>query len=422
MRKSNGFQWKPLSQRQKQTLSWWAPQSAYSGYNGIIDDGSIRSGKTFTMGFSFVQWGMTCFNGQQFAMCGKTIASFRRNVLGTLKQQLAACGYLVKEHRAENCMTVSKGNKSNEFYFFGGKDESSQDLIQGITLAGAFFDEVALMPQSFVNQATARCSISGSKFWFNCNPGSPQHWFYLEWVRKARSRKMVYLHFTMDDNLSLTEDIKERYRKQYSGVFYKRYILGEWVNAEGLVYPFFAENEDPYLFKDPIAGLEGRFFVSIDYGTHNPCSMGLWAVNSGKAIRIKESYYDSTKTKIQRTDEEHYAELEKLVRGYYIQAVVVDPSAASFIETIKRHGRFVVIPANNDVINGIRCVGSLLQAGLIKIHESCVDSRREFGLYSWDEKAPEDRVLKEFDHAMDDVRYFCYTIFAQEVRWADWST
>ena len=214
MRKSNGFRWKALSQRQKQVLSWWTPQSAYSGYNGIIADGAIRSGKTFAMSFSFVQWAMTCYNGQQFAMCGKTIASFRRNVLGTLKQQLAARGYNVKEHRAENCMTVSKGGKTNEFYFFGGKDESSQDLIQGITLAGAFFDEVALMPQSFVNQATARCSVTGSKFWFNCNPGSPQHWFYLEWVRKCRSRKMMYLHFTMDDNLSLSEDIKARYRSQ----------------------------------------------------------------------------------------------------------------------------------------------------------------------------------------------------------------
>ena len=219
MRKSNGFRWKALSQRQKQVLSWWTPQSTYSGYNGIIADGAIRSGKTFAMSFSFVQWAMTCYSGQQFAMCGKTIASFRRNVMGTLKQQLAARGYNVKERRAENCMTVSKSGRTNEFYFFGGKDESSQDLIQGITLAGAFFDEVALMPQSFVNQATARCSVTGSKFWFNCNPGSPQHWFYLEWVRKCRSRKMMYLHFTMDDNLSLSEDIKARYRSQYSGVF-----------------------------------------------------------------------------------------------------------------------------------------------------------------------------------------------------------
>ena len=267
MRKSNGFRWKALSQRQKMVLCWWTPQSAYSGYNGIIADGAIRSGKTFAMSFSFVQWAMTCYSGQQFAMCGKTIASFRRNVLGTLKQQLAARGYNVKERRAENCMTVSKGGRTNEFYFFGGKDESSQDLIQGITLAGAFFDEVALMPQSFVNQATARCSVTGSKFWFNCNPGSPQHWFYLEWVRKCRSRKMMYLHFTMDDNLSLSEDIKARYRSQYSGVFYQRYILGLWTVAEGLVYDMFDRKKHVV---DVLPALSPKSaYVACDFGTQN---------------------------------------------------------------------------------------------------------------------------------------------------------
>ena len=187
MRKSNGFRWKALSQRQKQVLSWWTPQSAYSGYNGIIADGAIRSGKTFAMSFSFVQWAMTCYSGQQFAMCGKTIASFRRNVLGTLKQQLAARGYNVKEHRAENCMTVSKGGRINEFYFFGGKDESSQDLIQGITLAGAFFDEVALMPQSLSTRprpvalspgrssgsTATRAAHSTGSIWSGCGNAAP---------------------------------------------------------------------------------------------------------------------------------------------------------------------------------------------------------------------------------------------------------
>lgn len=156
------------------------------------------------------------------------------------------------------------------------------------------------------------------------------------------------------------------------------------------------------------------------WDTCNPCSMGLWVIHDGKALRIKESYFDSRAERVQRTDEEHYAELERLTKGYYIQAVVVDPSAASFIETIRRHGKYLVIPANNDVLNGIRCVASLMQAGLVTIHESCTASRREFGLYSWDDKAKEDRVVKENDHAMDDIRYFCYTILAPLIRWADW--
>lgn len=148
--------------------------------------------------------------------------------------------------------------------------------------------------------------------------------------------------------------------------------------------------------------------------------MGLWVIHNGKALRVKESYFDSRTERVQRTDEEHYAELERLTKGYYIQAVVVDPSAASFIETIRRHGRYLVVPADNDVLNGIRCVASLMQAGLVIIHESCAASRREFGLYSWDDKAKEDRVVKENDHAMDDIRYFCYTILAPMIRWADW--
>lgn len=408
----------PLGQKQLEILRF-----RQTSYSYLICDGAVRSGKTSLMMVGFIDDAMTRYNHQRFGVCGKTVDSAIKNVIEPyISMQYAQKSYKLKWSRSGKTLTVEKGNVVNIFEVFGGKDESSYMLIQGRTLAGCLIDEVVLQPRSFVEQAMTRCSVDGAKIWFSCNPAGTQHWFNQEWILRAEERNAMHLHFVLRDNPGLSEATITRLENAFSGVFYKRYILGEWVNAEGLVYPFFAENEDPYLFKDPIAGLEGRFFVSIDYGTHNPCSMGLWVVNSGKAIRIKESYYDSTKTKMQRTDEEHYTELEKLVRGYYIQTIVVDPSAASFIETIKRHGRFVVIPANNDVINGIRCVGSLLQAGLIKIHESCVDSRREFGLYSWDEKAPEDRVLKEFDHAMDDVRYFCYTIFAQEVRWADWST
>ncbi len=222
-------------------------------------------------------------------------------------------------------------------------------------------------------------------------------------------------------NPFLPQEFVEHLKHELAGtVYYDRFILGNWCNASGLIYPFFSLCPDPYLFHGSAAGVDGRFYVSIDYGTHNPCSMGLWVIHEGKALRIRESYFDSRKQRVQRTDEEHYAELERLTKGYYIQAVCVDPSAASFIETIRRHGRYQVIPADNDVLNGIRCVASLMQAGLVRIHESCTDSRREFGLYSWDDKAKEDRVVKENDHAMDDIRYFCYTIFAPLIRWADW--
>lgn len=408
--KTSFFRWGPMGTRQKKVLCWWHEKSKYANYNGIIADGAIRSGKTVCMGFSFVLWAMTNYDRHNFAMCGKTIASFRRNVLGTLKQQLKARGYTVTEKRSENLLVVSQGERANLFYMFGGKDESSQDLIQGITLAGVLFDEVALMPESFVNQATARCSVKGSKFWFNCNPAGPMHWFYTEWILKCRKRKMLYLHFTMEDNLTLDKDIKERYRAMWSGVFYDRYIRGLWVMAEGLIYNFF----DKAVHVTDEMPEKGRYYISCDYGTLNPFSAGLWCVNEGRAIRIREYYYSGRSEQVQKTDEEYYTELEKLAGDLPIEAVVVDPSAASFIATIRRHGRFPVRKAKNDVLPGIRLTAAMLKAGIIKIGAACVDSIREFGLYRWEEKGEVDKPIKENDHAMDDIRYFCNTIMRRD--------
>lgn len=407
--KQSYFRWGPLSARQAKVLSWWKNESPYAKHNGIIADGAIRSGKTVTMAFSFVIWAMATFERQNLALCGKTIASLRRNVIGTLKRQLRARGYAVTEKRSDNLLVVSKGSHANLFYLFGGKDESSQDLIQGITLAGVFFDEVALMPESFVNQATARCSITGSKFWFNCNPEGPMHWFYVKWIRKCRSRRLLYLHFTMDDNLTLAEEIKERYRSQYTGVFFDRFIRGLWVVAEGLIYQF-----DKALHIAKELPDDGFWYISCDYGTLNPFSAGLWCVNNGKAVRVAEYYYSGRGSSSIKTDEEYYQELEKLAGDRYIQSVVVDPSAASFIACIRRHGRFSVRKAKNDVLPGIRLTASMLHAGVIKISEGCKDTIREFGLYRWEEKGEVDKPIKENDHAMDDIRYFCNTVMRRD--------
>ena len=233
------FKFEPFSKKQRKVLNWWTKDSPVKEYDGIIADGAIRSGKTVSMSLSFALWAMSSFNGQNFAMCGKTIGSFRRNVLFWLKLMLKSLGYRVADHRADNLVIISKGSTENYFYIFGGKDERSQDLIQGITLAGVFFDEVALMPESFVNQATGRCSVDGSKFWFNCNPDGPYHWFKLNWIDKCKEKQLLYLHFMMDDNLSLSEKVKTRYRSMYTGVFYKRYILGLWAMAEGIIYDMF---------------------------------------------------------------------------------------------------------------------------------------------------------------------------------------
>lgn len=411
------MQYKEFGEKQLYTLTWWS-DAAMHDYDAIICDGSIRAGKTMTMAVSFILWAFTAFDKQVFAICGKTIESVRRNIVTHLPQWLDGI-VRIQERRSENLLIISFAGKTNRFYLFGGKDEGSAALIQGMTLAGVMFDEVALMPRSFVEQALARCSVEGSKFWFNCNPDSPEHWFYREWIQKHKKKNALYLHFTMKDNKSLSEKVKKRYENMYSGVFYDRFIRGLWVVAEGLVYDFFQSKKET-IIKTVDMNDYNEFYVSIDYGTINPCSMGLWGVNSEGAARIRESYFDSRKEGRQRTDEEHYQALVELVEDLPITRVIVDPSAASFIECIRRHGEFRVKPAINSVIDGIRITSSLLNAGMIRIDPSCKDCIREFGLYRWDEKKTADTVLKENDHAMDEVRYFCNTVLRKKFKWLDW--
>lgn len=400
-----------LSRKQLMTLGWWNAEHTKQ-YDAIICDGSIRSGKTLSMAVGFVLWSMSQFDGQTFAICGKTIESLRRNVILNLPHWLEGI-FAITERRSENLLTITAEGHTNRYFLFGGKDEGSYALIQGITLAGVLFDEVALMPRSFVEQAMARCSVTGSRFWFNCNPASPSHWFYEEWILKAEQKNALYQHFTMRDNYSLDESIRRRYESMYSGVFYDRYIRGLWCVAEGLVYQVFEESRHVV---DQIPE-NGEYYISVDYGTLNPFSAGLWCVEGGKATRIAEYYHDGRKEQRQMTDEEYYTALEKLAGNYPVECVIVDPSAASFLACIRKHGRFAVRKAKNDVLDGIRNTSTLLSQGKLLIHESCRDCIREFKMYRWDEKKMEDVVLKENDHAMDDVRYFCQTILRKEFQW-----
>lgn len=415
------MKFKPFSKKQLKVLSWWQVDGIKDKYDAIIADGSVRSGKTVSMSISFLIWAMENFSDCNFAICGKTVGSCRRNVIKPLINMMSG-RYNIKDKRSENLLTVSKKGKTNTFYIFGGKDESSQDLIQGVTLAGILFDEVALMPRSFVEQGLARCSVEGARFWFNCNPDNPNHWFYRELVLKAEEKHALRLKFLMDDNLSLSEKVKQRYYSLYVGTFFRRFILGEWVIAEGLVYQDFNDNIKENLWHGAESNLKGEWYISVDYGTINPCSMGLWCVTDKEAIRAKEYYYNSRKEGRQLTDEEYYTELERLAGDHYIEYVVVDPSAASFKETIRRHGKFYTKNAKNDVINGIRITGQMLKNGLVKIGADCKASQEEFGMYRWDDKSEEDKVIKENDHAMDDIRYFCATILKRKFKYKGWNT
>ena len=401
--------YRKFSPKQRRLLTWWMPGSPDAGFDAIVCDGAVRAGKTMAMGLSFFLWAMASFQDQRFGLCGKTIASLRRNVLAEILPRLEALGAQWKERRTENVVTVTFRGRRNQFYIFGGRDESSASLIQGITFAGVLMDEVALMPRSFVEQACARCSVAGSRLWFNCNPAGPGHWFYKTWILEAEKRNCLRLHFTMEDNPSLTEAIRKRYKRLYSGVFYRRFILGQWAQAEGRVYDFF----EPEMAVEPPAEGFDRWYVSCDYGTVNPTSMGLWGRKEGVWYRVKEFYFDSRAQMRQMTDEEYAGELKKLVGDRPVAAVIVDPSAASFMEVLRRKG-WRVRKADNDVLSGIRLTSDRLKAGKVVICRGCEDCLREMEEYVWDLSAGAgDRVKKEHDHAMDDMRYFVATVLKE---------
>lgn len=390
-------------------MSWWRyPRN--KEFDAVIADGAVRSGKTLSMSLGFVFWASLNFSGGTFAICGKTVTSLKRNVIDPLLSELKGLGYTVSEKVSRGYVDISLLGRVNRFYYFGGKDEGSASLIQGITLSGVFLDEVVLMPRSFVDQALARCSVSGSKLWFNCNPSAPTHWFYNEWIKKARQKHALYIHFTMDDNPSLSDRVKKRYRRLYSGTFYDRYILGKWTAPEGVVYPMFSEERHTFTGDIDCE----RYIISCDYGTVNPSSFGLWGVKGGKWYRLREYYYSSKREGSSRTDEEHYRALEELAGNLNISRVIVDPSAASFIECIRRHKRFSAVKADNNVVDGIRRVSAALKQNRLMFSKECRDIIREFSLYCWNDKGGADVPVKENDHAMDDMRYFVSDMLRNE--------
>lgn len=403
----------PISEKQKKILAFPYTRN----YQALICDGAIRSGKTSIMSVAFIDWAMREFNNTNFAICGKTVGSAIKNIIMPyMLMTYHRDKYNVSFTRADNKMIVRQGERTNTFYIYGGKDESSYMLIQGITLGGVFLDEVALMTRSFVEQALARCSLDGARFWFNCNPASPEHWFYKEWILQVEKHKALHLHFLMTDNPGLSAETLERYENTYSGVFYDRYILGEWVIAEGLVYPNFdaarhivdkMPNED-----------DGYWWVTCDYGIVNPFAAHLWHVDGNVAYCVDEYYYDGGNR--QRTDEEHYAAVERLIGDRLIQHIVIDPSASSFKETIRRHGRYNVRNADNDVLAGIANCMTLLDTEYVKFSSKCEDLNREMALYSWDADSDKDEVIKENDHAMDSFRYFVQTILRKEIKHINW--
>lgn len=412
------FKFKPFSRKQRKVLNWWCRSSPVRDYNGIIADGAIRSGKSVAMSLSFVVWAMSEFEACNFAMCGKTIGSFRRNVLFWLKLMLRSRGYSVSEQRTENLVVVRRGNIENYFYVFGGKDERSQDLIQGITLAGVFFDEVALMPESFVNQATGRCSVDGSKFWFNCNPGSPAHWFKTGWIDKRADKRLLYLHFTMDDNLSLSEAVKERYRSTYTGVFFKRYILGEWKSADGVIYRQFADDPERFILDevpaDIIIGTMG-----LDFGgngsAHAGCLVGI--TRGYRSIVILDEYYRKEVIDPGTLTDDVCGFVQRSQAQCRATSIWCDSAETTLIKGIRTEvfARHIPVEVRNarkgEIIDRIRLCDMLMSQGRFFIMRRCRHTIAALSEAVWDSKSPtRDRRLDDGSTNIDSLDALEYAL------------
>lgn len=418
------FKYSPFSLKQLQVLTWWTDKSPYNKANGIIAEGAVRSGKTIIMGLSFVIWASSRDSGLNYAICGKTVSSARRNIIEPLIEMLRLRGYKVVEKKTEGKLLISYQGNVNTFYVFGGKDESSASLIQGVTLAGVLFDEVALMPKSFVEQALARCSVEGSKYWFNCNPEGPRHWFKTEHIDQAKEKKYLCFHFTLDDNLSLSEDTKQRYRSMFTGIFYKRFILGEWAFADGVVYSdipdatfYGKETRDNVV---PIAIREGdvKPLYGSDYGTTNPqVYLEIYKYyKPGDRIPYfyvdREYYWNSKERFQQKTDIEYVEDFKRFRESKRYKALYIDPAAESLRIAHQKAGD-IVIAAKNNVQQGISMLSTLFHINHIFINkDECPNLVAELGLYQWDQKKSErgkEEVLKTNDHACDALRYAIFT-------------
>lgn len=393
-----------LTDRQNELM-----EAAKGGLKRInILHGSVRSGKTWISLVLWCIWIRNMPSDKAYIMTAKTLTTLKRNCLDLLEVLAGRKNFRYSLSKKEGELFGRK------IYLEGVNDAGAESKIRGMTLQGAYCDEVTLFNEEFFNMLLSRLSEPEAKLFGTTNPDNPNHWFKVNYIDRRDELDFFMMEFLIDDNTFLDKKYVEELKKEYTGVFYRRFILGEWCSAEGLVYPMF-DKARHVVSEIPEPSGYAEYYISIDYGTLNPCSMGLWRLDDRGAVRLREWYYSGKQQRVQLTDEEYYERLEALAEGVLVKSVIIDPSAASFIATIRRHGKFSVRKANNSVLDGIRLTGTLLQGDRLLFHEGCEDSIREFGVYSWDEGSAEDRVVKEFDHAMDDIRYFCATVAAKRL-------
>jgi PBSX family phage terminase large subunit len=425
------FVWQGFSKKQLMAMTWWIPtkNNPWADYKIMIADGSIRSGKTVSVIDSFITWSLDNFTGETFGIAGKSIGALRQNVLKPMFEILRAKGIPFEYIKNENIITVGE----NTYKLYGAPNESAQDTLQGATLAGGMIDEVALVPESFVDQFVGRCSVDGSKIFMTCNPRGPYHWFKTDYIDKRNKKNILYLHFTMDDNPSLSDERKRFYKSMFEGVFYKRNVLGLWVLSEGLIFDMFDEDDHTVTEIPRIT----RRWYAIDQGFGNATVFLHQGIgDDGKVYTIHE-YFHSGRNKelwingvkrrggqFQKSPADYAKDLKEFIKSTTqsltdmvghapeYDRIFIDPASKGFINQCHQAGIKKIAKAVNDVNPGIDSVASLITLDHYRIHKQCVQTVKGFAMYVWDEKAQErgdEKPIKKDDDAMDANRYGVYS-------------
>lgn len=409
-----------ISAKQKKILAY-----PYSKYDALICDGAVRSGKTSIMMWAYVRWAMENFSGQRFGVCGRTVDSCTKNIIVPFTaMSLAKERYIVRWRRGDKVMEVRRGAVTNYFEVFGGKDEASYTLIQGRTLAGVLLDEVVLMPRSFVEQALARCSVDGARLWFSCNPGSPHHWFYQEWIKRSRERNALYLHFEMTDNPGLSKRTLERYENMYAGIFYDRYVRGLWVAAEGIVYKNFANDTEKYLIGDPLewAKQNGTSFsiisIGVDFGGTKSATkfQATGITKNSRVVALEEEYIKNEEIDPDALNRRFATFCQLITSKYGYSQTRADSAETVLIRGLDhtaqklRLGTQVKNALKMQITDRIRLVVLLMKQGRFKVSRNCPHLIDALQSAIYDPDKFEDERLDDGTSDIDSLDAFEYSI------------
>lgn len=382
------------------------------GFVNILE-GAVRSGKTFICNLA---WCLYVINSQYdiFLMSGESTDSLYRNVISDIELIMGKNRVNFQESAKGGAQLIINFNGHKKIcYCRGGSKANDEGKIRGITIAGWYADEITLHHETFVKQALNRMSLPNSKAIWTTNPDTPAHFINKEYREVAEEKRYKHWHFELDDNLSLTEEYKQNIKKAYTGTFYQRFILGQWVCADGVIFDMWTKENEIEESELPGTLRSATRYIAIDYGTTNPmCFLDIWD-DGVTAWIVREYYYDSKKEMKQKTDKQYADDLVKFIGSDYPRAIILDPSAASFKAELRSRG-LRIKDADNEVNDGIRMTSSMIAQRKIKaVAKKCPCMLDDISAYIWDEKAKErgeEKPVKEHDHACDALRYFVKTI------------